>query len=208
MDIYVIFLRFMLVFLSSLLFGLERQRSHKPTGFGTFIFVAIGSCALAMIPELRHLDEQLPILGAIVTGIGFLGAGALIKTSDKIFGLTTAASIWIFAIIGLMIGLGEYLVGFAIYFFIWIVILIDRYLENKGIGSYQKKVTIKTTRNITSDDLSVALRSKKYKIMSIDVNIQLGHFIITLLLEGTKADINSIPKSLFKVPWVESFKIE
>src|SRR3990167_3502886 len=136
MNVETIFFRVTIVFLAALLFGVQRQRSHKPIGFGTFTFVSTGSCVLAIISLLLAPTEPLPLLGAIITGIGFLGAGALIKTTDKIFGFTSAASIWVFAILGLIIGLGKYKEGFIVYSMIWITILVDGYLEHHAIGSY------------------------------------------------------------------------
>jgi len=87
MELSIILLRLTITFALSLIFGYERQRSHKPIGFGTFIFVSLGSCGLALTATILN-DNPLPLLGSIVTGIGFLGAGALIKTNEKTFGLT------------------------------------------------------------------------------------------------------------------------
>jgi putative Mg2+ transporter-C (MgtC) family protein len=115
MEISVILLRLFFTFALSCVFGVERQKSHKPIGFGAFIFVSVGACALAITATIIEPENPLPLLGAIVTGIGFLGAGALIKTSDKTFGFTTAASIWLFAIFGIINGVGEYFLGFSIY---------------------------------------------------------------------------------------------
>lgn len=208
MDIGIAFFRFGLTFILALIFGLNRQRSHKPIGFGTFSFVAIGACGLSIIATSLHSDNPLPLLGAIVTGIGFLGAGALIKTTDKIFGFTSAASIWLFAIIGLAIGVGEYQLGLAMYTFIWMVILIDRYLEHRGVGSYQKKLVITTNRPITDEDLRSVFGQKKYKIMNIEASRKDKRSIVTLLAEGRKSDINEIPRKLYKMEWLESFRME
>src|SRR3989338_5532799 len=101
MEFFTLATRFCIVFLLALMFGLERQRAHKPVSFGTFIFVSMGACALALTATSIDIEDRIIILGSIVTGIGFLGAGALIKTSDRIFGFTTAASIWIMAIFGI-----------------------------------------------------------------------------------------------------------
>ena|SRR5659263_171028 len=100
MELLIILLRLTLTFALSLIFGYERQRSHKPIGFGTFIFVSVGSCGLAITATILS-ENPLPLLGSVVTGIGFLGAGALIKTNEKTFGFTTAASVWLFAIFGI-----------------------------------------------------------------------------------------------------------
>ena len=207
MEISTIFFRFLIVFILSSIFGLERQKSHKPIGFGTFIFVSVGACGLAISAILLN-DNPLPIIGAIITGIGFLGAGALIRTTDKIFGFTTAASIWIFSIIGLTIGIGQYLIGSIMYLLVWGVILIDKNLERRGVGTYQKKLVIIANKNIRTEDLTSMLKIDSRKIVNIDINKKSNQYTITMLLEGTKEDINEIPKKLFKAEWIESFKLE
>jgi uncharacterized membrane protein YhiD involved in acid resistance len=207
MELIPILERFAIVFMFALVFGLERQKSHKPIGFGTFIFVSIGSCALAIAAIHISPENPLPLLGAIITGIGFLGAGALIKTTDKIFGFTTAAGIWVFSVIGLVIGVGEYAVGFILYILIWFVLGIDTYLEIKGIGSYQKKLILVSKKNITNQEL-LAMFLTKPSIMSADINRTTGLNTYIIYVEGSKKVINDIPKKLYKCDWVESFKIE
>src|SRR3989338_10867028 len=102
-------MRLALVLIGSLIFGLIRQKLHKPISFGTFTFVALGSCALALTSLVVPDANPILLLGSIVTGIGFLGAGALIRTPDKTSGFTSAASIWLFAIFRAVVGLGQYL---------------------------------------------------------------------------------------------------
>ena len=208
MEIAVILFRFLLIFALALIFGLERQRSHQPVGFGTFIFVSVGSCGLTMAALLMDSVDPTPVIGAIITGIGFLGAGALIKTTDKIFGFTSAAGIWIFAIMGVVIGLGEYLLAVSMYILIWFVLFIDKFLQRKGIGSYQKKLTIITNKNIHAGEMASLMGVKDYEIPSINIDKKNKKFYITLLVRGTKDNINRIPKVLTKLNSVESFKIE
>lgn len=207
-DASIMLIKFGLTFIFALLFGLERQRSHKPIGFGTFIFVSIGSCSLAIAAISINFENPLPLLGSVITGIGFLGAGALIKTTDKIFGFTSAACIWIFAILGLIIGIGEFLLAMVMYLIVWLVIVIDKLLEIKSIGSYQKKMVIRANRKIDSNDIYPVLNTKKYKIVNMDFNRKTNIFCLTILVEGTKNCINRIPSSLVTTDWVESFTME
>ena len=67
MDTATILLRFFVIFFMSALFGIQRQQSHKPIGFGTFTFVALGSCGLAMAATLIDPTEPIALLSAIVT---------------------------------------------------------------------------------------------------------------------------------------------
>ena len=210
-DAVEMLIRIVITFLASLLFGLERQRSHKPIGFGTFVFVSLGSCALSVTSILitsGTTNSPLTLISGIVTGIGFLGAGALIKTTDHVFGFTTAASIWFFAIFGLIIGVGQYEIGFILYLLVWVIIFIDKTLEKKGIGSYQKKLQITANKKISGEDIFDVVGTKRYKIIGMDVDRKPNKFSVTILVEGSKTNINRIPGVLSKTEWVESFKME
>ncbi|MBI5389777.1 MgtC/SapB family protein [Candidatus Woesearchaeota archaeon] len=207
-ELPIIILRFLLTFLPAFMFGWQRQKAHKPIGFGTFIFVSVGSCALAITALSLSPENPLPLLGAIVTGIGFLGAGALIKTADKIFGFTTAASIWVFAIFGLLMGVGEYIVAFILYALIWAVIIVDRNMEKKGVGSYQRKVTIHTNALVNLREVASLLGSRNYKVLDFEIDKKTKSITVVYLVEGSKEDINHIPENLLKKEWADSFKIE
>ncbi len=210
MDILIIILRLGITFMLAIIFGIERQRSHKPIGFGTFTFVSTGSCALALIAMTVYGENPLSLLGAIVTGIGFLGAGALIKTSDKIFGFTSASSIWIFAIFGLAIGIGEYLIGSILYCLIVIVMFVDRYYEMKGIGSYQRKLTLITNKIIKQKEITntLLLASTNFKLISFEISRLEGHMSLIYLIEGSKDNINNLPKRLYEKDWMLTCRIE
>lgn len=208
MELVVIGVRFAVTFILSFLFGIERQYSHKPIGFGTYTFVSIGSCSLAIIAVALGFEHSIPILSSIVTGIGFLGAGALIKTNDKIFGLTSAASIWAFAIFGLIVGIGEYAIAIILYLMIWLVVISDRTLERYGIGSYQKKVTIQTSKIVNIKEVIAVSGIRKYKLLDIDIDKAHKKMTFHLYVEGKKEDINTIPDKLLHQDWFEDVKIE
>src|SRR3989344_3034343 len=209
METLTIATRFLIVFVLSSLFVLKRQRAHKPVSFGTFIFVSLGSCALTLIATSIDINNRIVIIGSIVTGIGFLGAGALIRNNDKIFGFTTAASIWIMAIFGLIIGIGEYLTGILVYAAMWIIVIIDKRLEEKGIGTYERKITINTNKIINEKEIvSIINGDTRKKLININVDKKLNKLSLTYLIAGKKEDINSIPQKLFDKPWFESFKVE
>lgn len=210
MENLELILRFVITFVAALLFGLERQKSHKPIGFGTFIFVAVSSCALSIVATIIVPDNPLPLLGAIVTGIGFLGAGALIKTTDKIFGFTTAAAIWAFAILGLIIGGGHYFVAGIVYFFIWVVIIVDNVLKNKGIGSYQRRMIITTNKIINNAQINGVFEKNfvAYKVIEYFIDRNSKTLSFTLIVEGSKENINHLPQDLLKEEWLNTCRIE
>jgi putative Mg2+ transporter-C (MgtC) family protein len=203
-----IFLRITITFVLSLIFGIERQFSNKPIGFGTFIFVAIGSCGLAISAiELNH-ENPLPLLSSIVTGIGFLGAGALIKTSDKIFGFTSAASIWLFAIIGLCVGIGYYIIALYLYLLIWIVIVFDRFFEKNGLGLYQKKIFISLKKQYTKKEIKSIINAKEYKTLHIHFDKVNKVYSFTLIVRSNRAKMDKLPTILSQHKDIISFSIE
>ncbi len=95
--------------------GYQREKVGKAAGLRTHMLVAIGAMFFVLIPQLEGvpLRELTRVIQGVVTGIGFLGGGAILKLADsqQIKGLTTAASIWLTAAIGVAVGLGR--IGFA-----------------------------------------------------------------------------------------------
>lgn len=111
-DNQIIFRLILSVFLSGLI-GLERQVHRRYAGLRTHILVSLGSC-LIMLTSLYVFDiyrdkaslDPARIAAGVITGIGFLGAGAIIRDRDGVKGLTTAASLWVASGIGLAVGCG------------------------------------------------------------------------------------------------------
>jgi putative Mg2+ transporter-C (MgtC) family protein len=93
------------------LIGLERDLTGKPAGIRTHMLVSLGSCVLMMISIYDFPLDTARIAAGVVTGIGFLGAGAIIGGQDGVHGLTTAAGIWITAAVGLAVGSGSYVIA-------------------------------------------------------------------------------------------------
>lgn len=123
-----IFYRLLLVVLIAGLIGYDREYKNRPAGIRTHILVCVGACVIAMIQQeiafqniqfaMAHPNyattirsDQARLIAQVVSGIGFLGAGTIIVTRRKIQGLTTAASLWATAGVGLAIGMGYYAIG-------------------------------------------------------------------------------------------------
>ena len=120
--------------------GFERQTHGRPAGFRTHILVCVGSVLLMLISEYYSLGVVVPglmradpgrIASGAVIGIGFLGAGVILKTGVTIQGLTTAACIWVVAAIGLAIGSGLYLPGVVTAVITIITLFMLRNIETK-----------------------------------------------------------------------------
>ncbi|RKY28485.1 MAG: hypothetical protein DRP61_01605 [Candidatus Omnitrophota bacterium] len=119
MNNWVILIRVFLSVILGGIIGFERSKKGRPAGLRTHILVAMGSC-LIMVTSLYIYElykgkaplDPARIAAGVVTGIGFLGAGTIIRSPQEVKGLTTAASIWVSAGIGLAIGCGLYFASF------------------------------------------------------------------------------------------------
>lgn len=133
-----IILPLFLTYLVSAFVGLERQNVGKAAGLSSHILVAMGSAGIAIMQRLMfeqqillaegglNIDpEQQRIIAQVVTGIGFVGAGVIIKDQANVVkGITTAATIWVTAMVGLILGSGYILVGSILGLFMVILILV------------------------------------------------------------------------------------
>jgi len=113
------------------LIGLEREITGHKAGIRTQILVGIGSTSLVMLGVYNGMgiDEIGRIIAGIATGLGFLGAGAIIKEGLNVKGLTTAAAIWVNAGIGAAIGLGSYLIGISAVVIALVVLSVFSFIE-------------------------------------------------------------------------------
>jgi putative Mg2+ transporter-C (MgtC) family protein len=106
------------------LLGWERGRSEKPADIRTMVLIATGAAAFTLIgQQLIALSDNDAIIRAdptrvlsyIISGVGFLGAGAILHSKRAVKGLTTAASIWVVAAIGAACGVGEFMIAFFLF---------------------------------------------------------------------------------------------
>ena len=133
---YEIFIRFLLAALWGGLVGAERQYRSKSAGFRTMIMISIGSCFFTISSmNIGGIHNPDRIASNIVTGIGFLGAGVIFRGDNRVNGITTAATIWTVAAVGMGIGAGYYFASACASLLILIVLAILPYCE-RIIESY------------------------------------------------------------------------
>jgi len=143
MDYVEIFIKLGLIILLSGIIGLDRELRHKPAGAKTHILVGIGSTIFMLVSVYIYLKykgttpvDPGRIAAQVVTGIGFLGAGTIIQSGGSVLGLTTAASLWSVAGIGLAVGCGMYELAIIA----TIAILIVFILTNKISKLIEKQI--------------------------------------------------------------------
>ena len=133
-----------------MLIGAERKRKGQTAGIRTFALISMGAC-LAMLLSIYVPQEYMGlkngdpgrIAAQVITGIGFLGGGAMIQMRGTVKGLTTAAGIWITAIIGMAVGIGMYVISFTATILVLIALVtFEQYSKRKKIGQDSKVINL------------------------------------------------------------------
>ena len=109
-DIEMI-VQLLLAVVLGILVGVEREIVHKPAGLRTHALVSLGACLFTIISVHHFNMDPARVAAGIVTGIGFIGAGSIIAEKGHVQGITTAASLWCVAAIGLAVGVGAYVLA-------------------------------------------------------------------------------------------------
>ena len=139
------------------LIGFERQRKHKIAGMTTHVLVALGAAALTILSRQMMYDtlelartigtevnanivvENTRIIAGVITGVGFLGTGAILKTNSNVYGLTTASTLWISAIIGIIFGMDYVFLGIVTSVFALLALTLVKRVFSHPIARYQSE---------------------------------------------------------------------
>ena len=146
----IIIIRILVSFVLGVIIGIERGISHKTVGFRTLSLVCVGSAGFTLISIYGFQGvDTARVAAQIVTGIGFLGAGAILHRGYITKGLTTAAALWVTAAVGMACGTGMFILAFIItlmaLILLWVLkpfkIHLDRMLDtqNGSDGKSKKK---------------------------------------------------------------------
>lgn len=145
LSIDTIALRLFLATSLAMLIGWERENKNKPAGLRTHMLVGLGSAAFFLISiefvlgPLKDAEGIPPdptrIFQGVITGIGFLGAGAIIQGSTSVKGLTTGAGIWVSGGIGLACGGGYFVIATIVTAFTLLILFVAGWAEHKFIGA-------------------------------------------------------------------------
>lgn len=194
MKIHEVIIRLLLAILIGGAVGYEREHNNRPAGFRTHILVCLGAAVISMIqqytvndiivliknnPELSSaLKADSGRLGAqVISGIGFLGAGTIIHEKGSVKGLTTAASIWVVACIGLAIGSGYYTLSIlsaicAVVVLVSLKRFEDKFLDKAAIVKIEIESFDKTKMVQETADF---FNEKNIKIKNIEFSLEDEH---------------------------------
>jgi uncharacterized membrane protein YhiD involved in acid resistance len=132
MTAYEMALRLGLSFVFGSVIGIERQWHHKTAGLKTNALVTVGACAFALIVsnELGQSVLLSQVAGGIVTGIGFIGGGVILRHGNSVQGVNSAATLWATASIGMGLGLGRYEIPILVFAIVLIIQFVLRWVSN------------------------------------------------------------------------------
>lgn len=177
MDIFLVAVRILLAALLGAIIGIERETKKRAAGFRTHIIVSVGACLIMLIgidgfgKISNNVGQDTARLAAqVVSGIGFLGAGTILQTKNRVSGLTTAATLWLSAAIGLAVGIGFY-EGAVIATVICLVTLVSL----RGVSDFINDRTTKTyimlfdTYNFNEDSFFDFASREGVEVMKLDI---------------------------------------
>ena len=218
MPALTILIRIFLAALFGGLIGLEREVHGCAAGLRTHILVSIGS-ALFMITSLGvgadHVNSSIVdpsrIAAGVVTGIGFLGAGAIIRYGSSIRGLTTAASIWAVSAIGLSVGTGMYAASSITTVVALSILILSRWEERMELKRHGKKlhIVVNSDASMNSDDIEKIIEAYGGRIKNITTKkdevldekvFKLDLILSRLYHKDIIAEVSSLP-DIISVEW-------
>ena len=168
MDIsYTDILKIAIAFALGALLGMEREYRNKPAGFRTLIMITVGATVFTILSYRINSSTPDRIAANIITGIGFIGAGVIFKEGMKVSGMTTAATIWMAAAVGMAVGYGAYYLAGGV----TLVMLFTLILLSKLEGFFGRLHQVKFYR-ITFIGTEYSLEELEKKFSEIGLNFR------------------------------------
>jgi putative Mg2+ transporter-C (MgtC) family protein len=216
-----ILIRLCLGFLAGAIIGAERSSRRQIAGLRTHILIAVGATLLMLLSiwlpqEHRDMKNGDPgrIAAQVVSGIGFLGAGAMIRLGNNVRGLTTAASLWLIAAVGLAIGAGMYIAALITEALSLVTLFALDIVEKRLFPTERNKVLEISYKNnnYRTREVQDIISSYGVRILSIDVdqNILKHRGVRLRILVGIPetADLAKLAKALRAAGDVERIEIK
>jgi len=196
--------------------GVERELSGKPAGLRTNILICLGSALLmdlsitiGMLDGEVRVGDPARIAAQVVTGVGFLGAGTIMQARGEVVGLTTAATIWVVAAIGLAVGAGHRAEAIAAALLVTLVLTALGWLE-RWMLSFRRIVTgtIHLRRDARFEDISPIFRGSRIGIQSKKVTEEAEGLVYRLQLIGPSRQYDRLAEELLHRPEVVSVEFD
>ena len=218
----IIFFRVILAVVLAFIPGIERELTGKFAGLRTHILVCVGACVFTLIslygfqttvstPGVITQNDPARIAAQIITGIGFIGAGTVMRHGSSVSGITTAATLWVCAAIGMCCGCGEYLTAIITSIATLVVLIVIRKLEKNFLSKRTMAHTLYEVNISTNIDECEKIQTifennfhKIYKLNKKILNSNELHFSAAIT---TKKGIKAIYEIFNQVENITSIEI-
>jgi len=215
MNLLDIMLKLLLAIALGGIIGLEREASQKPAGLRTHILISVSAAMMMILSQLVLAGKEpaggdmLRVAAAVITGMGFIGAGTIIQSQGMVHGLTTASTLWTVAGLGLVIGAGYYLVAILFSVLVIAALVLFRRVEEthlkKALYHYHLKIK-------DSPDILVNLRKLIFhlglKLAELNLKKERNVSIVSLSFSSSEEKERQFNQSLFDMGEILEIKIE
>jgi putative Mg2+ transporter-C (MgtC) family protein len=215
MNMLDVVLKLLLAIALGGIIGLERETSQKPAGLRTHILICAGAALMMILSELMLAGktaaggESLRVAAAVITGMGFIGAGTIIQSQGIVHGLTTASTLWTVTGLGLVIGAGYYVLAVLFSGLILVALVLFRRVEETHLKKalYHYHLRIKD-----SPDILVNLRKLIFhlglKLAELNLKKERNVSVVTLSFSSSEEKERQFNQSLFDMGEILEIKIE
>ncbi len=199
------------------LIGFQREKAERPAGLRTHVLVCLGSTVFTIVSYtgfsslVNGVVDPSRIAAGIVTGIGFIGAGAIFRQGPLVRGITTAASIWVVASVGMALGVKMYYLALTVTILGFMTLTILKFFEDRLINMPKYSVEITASRDFAGleeiteilGEKSIDIKNKKFEF---DSNKNKNVFTVTITSRDTGFSTKIIDK-LSKLKEIEKVKV-
>ena len=170
-GIVEIALRLLCAMVVGTLVGIEREFTHRPAGMRTHILVALGACVASLMGEMIFTQyggtDPARLSAQVITGVGFLGAGTIMKEGVNVKGLTTAAGVWSVACLGIAAGFGYYTLAILGMLFTLVTLTIFENIQRKLVHSHSTEANY----ILEATDVAAALQTMNLAAQGHEITI-------------------------------------
>jgi len=215
MSLLDIMLKLLLAIALGGIIGLEREASQKPAGLRTHILISVSAAMMMILPQLMLAGRQaadgetLRVAAAVITGMGFIGAGTIIQSQGTVHGLTTASTLWTVAGLGLVVGGGFYLVALLFALLVIGSLVLFRRVEETHLKKtlYHYHLKIKDSPNILVN-LRKLIFHLGLKLAELNLKKERNVSVVTLSFSSSEEKERQFNQSLFDMGEILEIKIE
>jgi putative Mg2+ transporter-C (MgtC) family protein len=215
MDLVEVVLKLALAVALGGLIGMERETSQKPAGFRTNILICVGSAMMMILAQLLfggkdgNSNEVARIAAAVITGVGFIGAGTILQARGSVTGLTSAATIWAVAGLGLVIGAGYYVIAIIFSVIVILTLLFFRRIEGRPRERllYRYELKTRAAREVLLNIKKLALH-ESIKFKEITHRKEGAESIISFSFPASEEKEQKFNQSLLSMDGIKEIKID